>query len=76
MTFTKVSDYHMASDPPGYTICRVILEAGVLYELWCGKERVMHEGPVRGNDAEGRAKALKSLEQAAERHAKRTKVAA
>lgn len=76
MNFTRASDYHMASHPPGYTICRVILEAGVLYELWHGKDRVMHEGPIRGNDAEGRTKALASLQQAAERHAARTQAAA
>lgn len=71
MNFNRASDYHMASDPPGYTICRIEVAKGVIYELWCGKERVMHEGPVDAIDGTARSEAVRKLSEAADRHQRR-----
>lgn len=71
MNFSRVNDYHLASEPKGYTIVRIVLERGVLYELWAGKERVMHEGPIAEHDYEARKLAVVRLTESAERHAQR-----
>lgn len=72
MNFSRVNDYHLASEPKGYTIVRIVLERGVLYELWAGKERVTHDGPHADSDIDARRRAVERLTAAAERHQRRT----
>ena len=37
MKFLPASDYHMVSDPSGYTICGVRVMGELFYESWRGK---------------------------------------
>lgn len=71
MIFTRLNDVCQVSDCKGYTIVRIVIERGVLYELWAGKERVMHEGPIAEHDYEARKLAVVRLTESAERHAQR-----
>lgn len=76
MNFSRVNEHYLASEPAGYTIVRIGVESGVLYELWCGKERVMHDGPHDEDDHDARKQAVANLTAAAVRHQRRTADAA
>lgn len=71
MIFTRLNDWCQVSDCKRYTIVRIGMPKGMLYELWCGKERVMHEGPIAEDDHEARKCAVVRLTDSAERHANR-----
>lgn len=72
MIFIRASDYHLVSDCNRYTICKIVVPKGLLYEAWCGKERITFHGPIDANDIPGREASTKILTAACERHAKRS----
>lgn len=65
MSWKRIDQYHLQSDPPGFTICRVNLENVRRYELWKLRTNECLASAQATDDVEA-AKAVKHLKDVAE----------
>lgn len=65
------NEYYRITTCKRYSICKIVLPHGLIYEAWHGKEKLSYRGPVKSDDYNGRRIAAHNLELVCQAHAEK-----